>query len=310
MIITDALEGYWLERRRDVSENTVKQYQYYFDYLVEYLGDVDIEAITSDNVHHWLNWLGDERQLATKTVANAWVALSAFFTWAEKELDVEHPIRDSVACPKIPAPTIEYYTQTEVLALSKCCDHASAWRNRAGTLTRAARPTSERDRAIIATLLDTGLRATELCSLKIKDYDRDSGRVIVRKGKGKKFRVVYLGQSARRLIWKYMSTRQDRSSDAALFSTTKGGRENHLDKSALRKTIQKIGKQAGVTGVTLHRFRHTFAINFLRNGGTPLELKELLGHSKLETVMIYVRLAEVDLARAQQVASPADNWGL
>jgi len=74
--------------------------------------------------------------------------------------------------------------------------------------------------------------------------------------------------------------------------------------------LQRIGRRAGVAGVTVHRFRHTFAINFLRNGGNVLALQELLGHEKLDTVRIYARLAEVDLRRAQQAASPADGWGL
>jgi site-specific recombinase XerD len=65
-----------------------------------------------------------------------------------------------------------------------------------------------------------------------------------------------------------------------------------------------------VEGVHPHRFRHTFAIWFLRNGGNPLELQRILGHEKLETVLVYVRLAEVDIERAAKSASPVDGWKL
>jgi len=60
----------------------------------------------------------------------------------------------------------------------------------------------------------------------------------------------------------------------------------------------------------LHRFRHTFAYNFLRNGGNPIELQRLLGHEEMDTVNIYVNLAESDLQDAQRRASPANNWRL
>jgi len=56
--------------------------------------------------------------------------------------------------------------------------------------------------------------------------------------------------------------------------------------------------------------RHTFAINFLRNGGNPLELQKLLGHEKMDTVRLYVDYASADLAAAQRKASPADGWKL
>lgn len=60
---------------------------------------------------------------------------------------------------------------------------------------------------------------------------------------------------------------------------------------------------------TSHRFRHTFAITFLRNGGSPLLLQALLGHARLETVQHYVRLAEQDI-EAARAFSPADGWRL
>ncbi len=59
---------------------------------------------------------------------------------------------------------------------------------------------------------------------------------------------------------------------------------------------------------TVHKFRHTFAITFLRNGGSVLELQRMLGHERLDTVRIYASLAEADLQEAQKRASPADNW--
>jgi len=73
---------------------------------------------------------------------------------------------------------------------------------------------------------------------------------------------------------------------------------------------RRIGANAHVAHVHPHRFRHTFAIMFLRNGGNVFELQRILGHESLDTVRTYLALADVDIARAQRAHSPADNWRL
>jgi len=89
--------------------------------------------------------------------------------------------------------------------------------------------------------------------------------------------------------------------------TKKGGA---FDRDYLYRLVQRAGKRYDVPKVGPHRFRHTFAINFLRNGGSPLELQRMLGHEKLETVLIYVRLADVDIESAQKRASVGDAWNI
>lgn len=74
--------------------------------------------------------------------------------------------------------------------------------------------------------------------------------------------------------------------------------------------ITATARRAGVSHANVHRFRHTFAITFLRNGGNVLALQKLMGHEKMDTLRVYVELAQMDLQKAQQLASPADRWGL
>jgi integrase/recombinase XerD len=83
-----------------------------------------------------------------------------------------------------------------------------------------------------------------------------------------------------------------------------------MQRTGLRLLISRIGLRAGVPDAGVHRFRHTFAVNFLRNGGNLLALQDLLGHKRLDTVRIYAKQAEVDLERQQKGASPADRWRL
>jgi integrase/recombinase XerD len=162
-------------------------------------------------------------------------------------------------------------------------------------------------------LLDTGLRASELCSLKVGDVDIKTGRVEVRHGraggaKGGKGRAVYIGKSTRRALWLYLAGREDGDqADEPLFM---GKFHRPLNKTALRHLMVSLGKKAGVKNCHPHRFRHTFAITYLRSGGDVFTLQSLLGHAALSMVQHYARIAEIDIAQAHKRASPADNWHL
>ena len=163
------------------------------------------------------------------------------------------------------------------------------------------------------TLLDTGLRASELCALKIGDVDLKSGKVQVKHGrlggaKGGKGRTVFLGKTARRVLWRYLAERTDgEDTDAPLFLVRY---DRPMNKSALRLQINHLGQKAGVSKCHPHRFRHTFAITYLRSGGDVFTLQALLGHSTLDMVKHYARIAEIDVEQAHKRASPADNWRL
>ncbi len=83
-----------------------------------------------------------------------------------------------------------------------------------------------------------------------------------------------------------------------------------FNRDALRQVIQWLGERAGVKKAHPHRFRHTFAISYLRAGGDVFTLQLMLGHSSLDMVQHYARLAELDVEAAHRKASPADNWHL
>lgn len=312
MRISEAIDGYWLYTERNLSPSTVADYSLTFRRLVAYLdlhNVTDIEHVTPDHINGFLNDLA-AKGLARKTQLNAWVALSALWTWAENTLDIPHIIRQRVRMPHVQRNQPDPYTADDVRAFLAAVDYTAPWNGRyAGSRTR--RPTALRDRAIILLLLDTGLRASELCALRIDDYDRKSGRMLVRHGKGDKARVVFAGQVARQAVWRYLQDRLRRQGDPArtapLFATNTG---QALDRGQLLHMIRGCAQRAGIKNANVHRFRHTFAITALRNGANALVVQEMLGHVDMKTMRLYVKLAEVDLERAMRSASPADSWHL
>lgn len=247
--------------------------------------------------------------MSGKSRSNIWVVLSSFFSWAEREpaLKIPHPIRGIVQQPTFTKKKIVPYTKIELMAMLNACYEMNPWISPRGKRVFAQRPSTLRDKAMIILFVDTGMRASELCGLKIKDYNEKSGAIHVL-GKGSKERTVVAGTTARKAIWSYLKQqRPDAKPNEPLFAS----RSNlPMDVDSLRHLVQRVAQRAEVPHATLHRFRHTFAINFLRNGGNVIELKRLLGHEQMNTVNIYVDLAESDLEAAQRLASPADNWRL
>lgn len=308
MRLDTALEGYWLARKRDFSPATVKDYTRTFTRLIGHLGpDHPIEQITPAHIHTFLD-AEAARGLSPKTLLNLWIALSSLWTWTETALHLPHIIRSGVPRPKAKQRAIQPYTQAEVRALLSACDTAAGWDSVNGRRVHAKRPTALRDKTILLLLLDAGLRVSELCDLHIADYNQKRGQIHIRHGKGDKARILFIGETTRQSLWHYIHTqRQAAPPSDHLFVTSTG---TPHDRYNIRRIISRAGDRCGVPAATPHRFRHTFGINFLRNGGNLLELKELLGHSSLSTVQIYAKLAAIDLETAQRRHSVADRWGL
>ncbi len=184
------------------------------------------------------------------------------------------------------------------------------WKTRASIPN--TRPTADRDRAIILTLLDTGVRASELCSNRYRDVNLTTNSIRIQgkgAGKGPKERRVYVGKNTAKVLWKNLLPRlDDIQADAPIFVVGQDGGWRPINRNVLGKLLKRIAERAGVKDVNPHRFRHTFAIAYLRNDRDIFTLQSLLGHSDLTIVKRYARVAYVDCETAHRKASPVDNW--
>src|SRR5262249_43833870 len=159
------------------------------------------------------------------------------------------------------------------------------------------RESERRLQALILTIIETGLRVSEAISLHIEKIDFDN-LLIYLEGKGRKERAVAFSYELRKVLWRWRGTRQN----GLLFATREGtklGRRNVL------RDFKRLCRRLGFEAVprSLHALRHTFAVNYLRNGGSVFHLQKALGHSSLEQSRQYANLLAEDLQQMQQRVS-------
>ena len=171
-------------------------------------------------------------------------------------------------------------------------------------------PLGVRDRAILETFYSTGIRRKELAGLSLFDLDPARGSLMVREGKGRKDRVVPIGERARAWVDKYVTqVRPDfavEPDDGHLFLTADGNSFSRL--SLLSEMVRKylvsanVGKKGGC-----HIFRHTMATLMLENGADIRFIQEMLGHSRLSSTEVYTHVSILKLQQIHQATHPAES---
>lgn len=286
------------KKAQRLSHGTLVDYEIVLRRFAKEIGDPEIERIDRKTIVHYLASL----QFSKKRVKNIHTSLSSLWTWAVSEGYCSSHILRQIKPPRPEKRPILPFTREQILDMLEST-HSSKEYSRPGK--RACRnrlKSGLRDRAIILLLLDTGIRASELCGIRIKDIK--PGGVYVQ-GKGSKDRIVPLSEPTRSALLAYLGDRKD--PDDFVFKTEQG---HPLTRDALRLIIRRIGDRAGVNDAHPHRFRHTFAITFLRNGGDPFTLQMILGHETLDMVRRYLAIAQSDIDSVHRRASPVKAWGL
>jgi len=303
--IAQAKEGFFLNAAaRGLSERTLQDYANTINKFIPFVGEnTPISFVTTRHVTEFLASLTD---LSNKTLLNYHTGLSAMWKWAVGEkLTAENIVR-VITPPKPEIRKITPFTENELKLMLGALEKSRPYTRRGKKLSDHSIPGGDRNRAIILLLLDTGVRASELCEMTVQQVDNRNQRILVM-GKGSKERLVQFSTRTGQAIWRYLASRPKAGPTDPLFTTIDG---HPFDRNNLRHAMDHIGLRAKIDDVHPHRFRHTFAIQFLRNGGDPFTLQVLLGHSTMEMVKRYLSLAQADLEAAHRRASPVDNWRL
>lgn len=161
-----------------------------------------------------------------------------------------------------------------------------------------------RQRAVIETLYGTGLRASELCRLRLEDVDLQDRLLLVRQGKGGKDRVVPFGVRVGTALVAYLRECRP-AKDGPLFLSPRGRR---LRPHRLGLLVAAAGKRAGLARpASPHRLRHSYATHLLRNGADVRHIQMLLGHASLMSTQVYLGLDVADLACMLQKSHPRER---
>ncbi len=275
-----------------VSPGTLKFYQDKFKNLLTF---AQLRAVNEPGeidalfIRNFLLWL-QERGNNAGGVHQHYRALRAFVRWWALETEPvqwKNPFA-KVKPPKLNPEPLEPVSLADIEKLLAACGDEKQ---------------GIRDRAIFLTLLDTGSRASELTALNVQDYNPVNGSLYIRHGKGDKFRVVFLGQTARRVMRRWLAERGTQA--GPLFPSWQTG--ERLTYSGLREAVKRRAAAAGIEPPELHSFRRAFAINCLRCGMDVFSLQTLMGHADLQIVRRYLKQTESDLSAAHAAASPVDK---
>ena len=310
MKFSTAIQGFTIARISEgYSSDTLKNYTIHLTQVAQYLGDPEVESITANDLRLWFYHLrtsyiparhnNNTEPLTETSIHSKWKAIRSFFNWATHELKTVNIAKD-IPAPKYTTKAIIPYTQAEIKAMLAACEYTEPACTGARKSYQQRRPTAARDRALVMLLLDTGLRIGEVSRLRRADLDLTTGQLIVRpnaRGLKTAGRSVYVGKVCLRQLWKYLTTH----AGEYIF--------DDMSLGAMKEMISYLGDRTH-THAHPHKFRHTFAIEYLRNGGDVFTLQRLLGHKSLEMVNKYLTIVRADIEAAHRRASPVDNWKL
>lgn len=233
----------------------------------------------------------NNRPLRPISIKDYHVCLKGWFNWL-----VQDGLIDSSPMGKVTAP-VARPDQKEPLNPEKVEKLLAAAR-------RSAQP--KRDEAILSLLLDTGIRASELCGLTMHDLNMENRSLRVR-GKGNKYRECYIGRSTSKTLSKYLRGQQ-RASDEPVFVSDRGHSSGDaLTRSGLLQLLRRLSHSAGIYPlVSVHQMRRTFAVSILRNGANLPTVQRLMGHTSITMTARYLQLAQADIEAQHRAYSPRD----
>lgn len=287
------IESFLIDRKsQGLSPETIDFYTKklkYFQKYCEGLALTQVSQLTPDIIRRYILDVSETHNPGG--VHACFRPLRTLLYWIEEEEIMpagwKNPIR-KVKAPKLPTEPIEPIQLEDIHLLLKSC---------------ASNYSGVRDKAMMLGLLDTGARAKEFLNLNLEDIDLATGAVLIKQGKGRKPRMVFLGRKTIRAIRTYLRIRRD--SNPALWISVLGDRMTY---AALRCLLRRRAESVGLKSIpTPHDFRRAFALIMLRNGVDIFALQKLMGHSDLQVLRRYLAQTDQDIQNAHLRGSPVDN---
>ncbi|TAJ94636.1 MAG: site-specific tyrosine recombinase XerD [Gammaproteobacteria bacterium] len=274
---------------RGLSENTLKAYHSDLSDFARWLAARESDLLQVDN-SKLLSYLSS-RPASARTTARRLSSLRRFYRQMVRDGRCAMDPSMDIDSPRLGRSLPKSLTETEVEQLLITPDIETS--------------IGLRDRAMLETLYATGLRVSELVSLRLDQMNLRQGVVRIR-GKGDKERLVPLGEEAVYWIQKYLAhARQElfpHRPDATLFPSSRG---QLMQRQTFWHAIRRYGVKAGIKGrISPHVLRHAFATHLLNHGADLRVVQMLLGHSDISTTQIYTHVARERLKKLHAAHHP------
>ena len=265
---------------QNLSPETIKYYDDCYRYFVEFFGEVAVcSEISEDTFYDYMGHIHDTKpNLSPATQRSYLTGVRAIFYYGMKKGYINN---FQVQLPKMDEIVKQTYTDHEIMLLLKKPD-----------MKKSEFP-EYRNWVLINYMIGTGNRAGTIINIKIEDVDFNSSNIILKKLKGRKQYYIPMSKSLENILKEYLIYRKGEPEDF-LFCNVYG---KPLTLNGLETEIGKYNKSRGVEKTGLHMFRHTFAKQWILNGGDIFRLQKILGHSSLDMVRKYVNMFSDDLRR-------------
>ena len=301
----DAIRAFmtFLELERHASTETVRNYtsdlqQFQAFMRTEHPGvsTLNLNAVKTESIRAYLHWLDRKREKST-SMARKLATLRSFFRYLQREGRVGLNPAESIRTPKQPKHLPRVLTKDDAAALMEFpADQAGG---------------SLRDRALLETLYSTGARVSELVGIDLEDLRASEGLVYLR-GKGRKERIVPIGEVALRAVQAYLNQRpllmecrdltmKTKRVSSPVFQNSRGGR---LTTRSVARIVARYSNRLAGGSVSPHTLRHSFATHLLDEGADLRSIQEMLGHASLSTTQKYTHLATDQLLAVYDKTHP------
>lgn len=286
-LLIDFLE--YLEVEKNRSQKTVENYHHYLKRFLTWAKITRPDQITADLIRNYrihLNRLTDEKGNELKKITQNYhaIAIRSFLKYLSKR-DIATLSAEKIEVGKNPSHEIEFLDGDEIERLLQSAS--------------ASDLKSLRDRAILELLFSAGLRVSELININRDQINLERQEFSVR-GKGDKIRIVFISDTAKDALEKYLDKRMDVDDAVFIRFSKKKVTENQGTKRLTPRSIQRIVKfyaaKAGIVkDVHPHTLRHSFATDLLANGADIRSVQTMLGHSSITTTQIYTHITNQQL---------------
>lgn len=284
----------YVEIEKGRALKTVENYNHYLSVFLAQTKAKKPDDINDGMVREFRLWLNRQvtgkniktgETMSRKTQNYYLIAIRAFLKYLARQ-EIKSMPSERIELAKVPERSLDLITEAELKRLLQSVEGTEL-----GEL---------RDRAILELLFSTGLRVSELCSLT-RDIDLSTNELSIM-GKGRKVRVVFISDHAKKILKEYLAKRKDMD-DALFIQLSKNDKVTEKRKGNLaltKRSVERIVKQCAIKAgiskkVTPHTMRHLFATDLLSNGADLRSVQALLGHANIGTTQIYTHVTDKHL---------------